>query len=69
MSKVMDRLITNKMLIEYFGLRDFENIYKRLHQTRMERDYELDFNDYLVRQHEEEQEARMLMDAPRCVNW
>lgn len=69
MSNVMRRLITNKMLVEFFGLRDFENIYKRLHQNRMERDYELDFNDYLVRQYEEEQEARLQMDAHQCVNW
>jgi RNA-directed DNA polymerase len=69
MSKVMGYLITNKMLVEYFGLRDFENIYKRWHQKRMERDYELDFNDYLCRQYEAEQEARLQMDAYQCVNW
>jgi len=69
MSKVMGHLITNKMLVEYFGLQDFESIYKRWHKNRMERDFELDFNDYLVRQYEAEQEARLQIDAYLCVNW
>lgn len=69
MSIVMGSLVTNKMLIEYFGLRDFENTFRKWHKMRMERDFELDFNDYLVRQYEAEQEARLLMDAYQCVNW
>jgi hypothetical protein len=69
MSIVLARLITNKNLTEYFGLRNFENIFKEWHKKRMERDYELDFNEYLCRQYEEEQEARLLMDAYPCVNW
>lgn len=69
MSNLMRYLITNKMLTEYFGLRDFENIYKEWHKKRMERDYELDFNDYLCRQYEAEQEARLLIDAYPCINW
>jgi len=69
MSLVLGRMITNVTLVEYFGLRDFENILREWHKKRMERDYELDFNDYLVRQYEEEQEARLLMDAHQCVNW
>ncbi|MDY0288390.1 MAG: group II intron reverse transcriptase/maturase [Sphaerochaeta sp.] len=69
MSNLMRYLITNKMLTEYFGLRDFENIYKEWHKKRIERDHELDFNDYLCRQYEEEQEARLLIDAYPCSNW
>jgi hypothetical protein len=69
MSMVMGSLVTNKMLVEYFGLRDFENIFRSWHKKRMERDYELDFNDYLCRQYEAEQKARLLMDAYPCVNW
>lgn len=69
MSIVMGSLVTNKMLVEYFGLRDFENICKRWHKKRMERDFELDLNDHLVSQYEEEQEARLQMDACQCVNW
>ncbi len=69
MSSVMGRLITNRMLVEYFGLRNFENIYRELHQKRMGRDYELDFNDHLCGQYEAELEARWLMDAHKCVNW
>ena len=69
MSSVMNGFITNVMLEEHFGLRDFENTLREWHNKRMERDYELDFNDYLVRQYEEEQEARLLMDAHQCVNW
>ena len=69
MSMVMGSLVTNKMLVEYFGLRDFENIFRGWHKKRMERDYELDFNDYLCRQYEAEQEARLLSDAYPCINW
>ena len=69
MSLVMSRLITNESLTEYFGSRDFENICKRWHKKRMERDYELDLNDYLCSQYEEEQETWLLMDAYPCVNW
>jgi len=69
MSIVMNSLVTNKTLIEYFGLRDFENIFRGWHKKRMERDYELDFNDYLCRQYEEEQEARLQIDAYPCINW
>ena len=69
MSKVMGHLMTNKMLTEYFGLHDFENILRKWHKKRMERDYELDFNDYLCRQYEAEQEARLLNDAYTCSNW
>lgn len=69
MSNVMGRLITNEMLEEPFGLRDFESIYREWHKKRMERDYELDFNDYLCRQYEAEQEARLLIDAYPCINW
>lgn len=66
---LMGRLITNKRLIEYFGLKDFEHIYRDLHKKRMGRDFELDFNDYLCRQYESEQEARLLMDSQMCFNW
>ena len=69
MSNVMGRLMTNKMLEEPFGLRDFESTYREWHKKRMERDYELDFNDYLCRQYEAEQEARLLIDAYPCINW
>jgi len=69
MSKVMGHLMTNKMLEEHFGLRDFENIFRKWHKKRMERDYELDFNDYISRQYEAEQEARLLIDAYPCINW
>ncbi|MDD4573582.1 MAG: group II intron reverse transcriptase/maturase [Sphaerochaeta sp.] len=69
MSNVMGRLMTNKMLEEPFGLRDFESTYRKWHKKRMERDYELDFNDYLCRQYEAEQEARLLIDAYPCFNW
>ena len=69
MSLVLGRLITNERLTEYFGLRDFEGILRKWHKKRMERDYELDFNDYLCRQYEEEQETRLLMDVYSCVNW
>jgi group II intron reverse transcriptase/maturase len=69
MSIVMGRLLTNKRLTEYFELRDFENVYRKLHKKRMERDYELDLNDYLCSQYEEEQETWLLMDAYPCVNW
>ncbi|NBK25022.1 MAG: group II intron reverse transcriptase/maturase [Spirochaetia bacterium] len=69
MSLVLGRMITNVMFVEYFGLRDFENILREWHKKRMERDYELDFNDYLCRQFETEQEVRLQMDAYQCVNW
>ncbi|MGH0054388.1 MAG: reverse transcriptase domain-containing protein, partial [Sphaerochaetaceae bacterium] len=69
MSKVTGRLLTNGMLKEYVGLRDFENIFREWHKKRMERDYELDFNDYLCRHYEKEQETRLLMDAYPGVNW
>jgi hypothetical protein len=69
MSLVLGRMITNVMLVEYFGLRDFENILREWHKKRMERDYELDFNDYLCRQFETEQEVRLQMDVYQCVNW
>jgi hypothetical protein len=69
MASAMNGFITNIMLEEHFGLPDFESVYRKLHRKRMERDYGLDFNDYLVRQYEEEQEARLLMDAHQCVNW
>ncbi|ADY12800.1 group II intron reverse transcriptase/maturase [Sphaerochaeta globosa] len=69
MSLVLGRLITNERLTEYFGLRDFEGILRKWHKKRMERDYELVFNDYLCRQYGEEQETRLLMDVYSCVNW
>lgn len=69
MSMVMGRLITNKRLVEYFGLKDFEHIYRDLHKKRMGRDFELDYNDYLCRQYESEQEGRLLRDSQLCSNW
>ena len=68
-SILMGRLITNNMLVEYFGLKDFEHIYRDLHKKRMGRDFELDFNDYQCGQHESEQEAKLLMDSQLCFNW
>jgi len=69
MSLVLGRLITNVMCVEYFGLQDFENILRKWHKKRMERDFEHDFNDYQCRQYEEEQEVRLWTDAYQCVNW
>lgn len=69
MSLVMGRLLTNERLEHYFGLTDPVAVYTELHERRMKRDAELDFQAYLCRQHANEEAGRLLMEADMCGNW